>query len=71
MQTSAPYVMLPGSRLYIGPHGKPYESLGRRAPVACCGSCGRCEPMGAIDATTGLFLSVGALGLLAYIFRKK
>ena len=30
----APYIMMPGSRLSIGPHGRPEESLG-----ACCTNC--------------------------------
>jgi hypothetical protein len=28
------YIMLPGARLEIGPHGRPEESLG-----ACCSAC--------------------------------
>lgn len=69
MKFGAPYVMEPGARLFIGPHGLPEESVG-----ACCASCasgGRCASLGSIDSGTGLLLTLGALGLLAWVFRKK
>lgn len=36
------YIMSPGAELYVGPHGKPYESLGRSSSrkKPCCADCG-------------------------------
>lgn len=74
--------MLPGARLYIGPHGKPYESLGRGylgSLGACCASCASGGPcsgakraaVGSVDSTTGLLLTLGAVALLGWVFRSK
>ncbi len=69
MRKADPYVMLPGSRLYIGSHGKPEESLG--AQGQCCGT-GACPPMGAYELSgTNLLLAAGALALGTAIFLPK
>ena len=69
----APYIMLPGARLYIGPHGRPEESLG-----ACCSNCasGRsCSgaPLGDLSNTklaTIIGITAGAAIGLAILFPK-
>ncbi len=95
MKFGAPYVMMPGARLYIGPHGRPEESMGvgdccsgpavgprgrahlHEVPCpagACCPSCaegGPCEGVGDVGPTEKMLLALGALGLLAWVFRKK
>ena len=38
------YMMLPGARLELGPHGTPYEQLG-----ACCAACAVGRPCGTGD----------------------
>lgn len=71
------YVMLPGARLEIGPHGQPLETLGsaqvvggcfpvpkRTAP--CCASCadgGACEGVG--DVSAGGVATIAVLGVAA------
>lgn len=73
------YILAPGARLEIGPHGKPYESLG-----ACCagcaggGTCGATSSLGALTFTAwGVQIPtvavLGAAGLAAWwlFFRKK
>lgn len=64
MSNGSPYVMSPGSRLYIGPHGIPKESLG-----ACCSPCnagGPCSSgLGGIGETAGVASVLVVGGLVA------
>jgi hypothetical protein len=65
------YVLMPGARLEIGPHGRPYETLGACSsePKPCCTSCasgGPCtgQPLaGVLDLMTDVGFWLGlALG---------
>ncbi len=57
-----PYMLAPGARLYIGPHGQPEESLG-----ACCASCASGGPcatgLGATKTATLAALTAGNAGV--------
>lgn len=61
------YIMEPGARLVIGPHGRPEESLGG----ACCSGCAKsgssCGPKPTGSIVWGGTRRIGALGLDAKI----
>jgi hypothetical protein len=62
------YVMAPGARLFIGPDGKPYESVGHTMALGCPQCGGKCA-MGAEGKGLPAVLWI-ALGLTALIMLK-
>lgn len=72
------YIMLPGARLEIGPHGKPYETLGQSSNYIITpgarlevGKRGLYETLGSFGGSGTLFLIAGALLAVAVFAGKR
>lgn len=61
-----PYMLAPGARLVVGPHGKLEESMG----LGACAACSRGRALGDVGSATSALVTIAGLGGLFWIASK-